>query len=226
MWRNIIVMSLYQLIVCLVLLFAGEDLLDLRGTGDHHYIVLRLNSVIFNSFVFMQIFSEINSRKIAELNIFENIQKSPIFVGIIIVTIATQVAFIEGVGRSVVGPAIGFMNLTGAEWAVSVIIGFFALPVGLAARLMPLHIFPGMTDDEADEGGARISERLRRRQRRLRLRCPLAKSASRFSMHPTLGKGPHFLLHLRRAHVSHHADYRGVAQVCSRCQPLHRARRR
>ena len=40
MWRNIIVMSLYQLIVCLVLLFAGEDLLDLRGTGDHHYIVL------------------------------------------------------------------------------------------------------------------------------------------------------------------------------------------
>ena len=151
MWRNIIVMSLYQLIVCLVLLFAGEDLLDLRGTGDHHYIVLRLNSVIFNSFVFMQIFSEINSRKIAELNIFENIQKSPIFVGIIIVTIATQVAFIEGVGRSVVGPAIGFMNLTGAEWAVSVIIGFFALPVGLAARLMPLHIFPGMTDDEADE---------------------------------------------------------------------------
>ena len=95
MWRNIIVMSLYQLIVCLVLLFAGEDLLDLRGTGDHHYIVLRLNSVIFNSFVFMQIFSEINSRKIAELNIFENIQKSPIFVGIIIVTIATQVAFIE-----------------------------------------------------------------------------------------------------------------------------------
>ena len=56
-------------------------------------IVLRLNSVIFNSFVFMQIFSEINSYR-GPFEHLENIQKSPIFVGIIIVTIATQVAFI------------------------------------------------------------------------------------------------------------------------------------
>ena len=48
MWRNIVVMSAYQLIVCLVLLFAGEDLLDLHDEGDHHYVTLRLNSVIFN----------------------------------------------------------------------------------------------------------------------------------------------------------------------------------
>ena len=150
MWRNIVVMSAYQLIVCLVLLFAGEDLLDLHDEGDHRYVTLRLNSVIFNTFVFMQVFSEINSRKIAELNIFENIQNSPIFVGIIALTILTQVAFIEGVGRSVVGPAIGFMNLTGGEWAVSVVIGFCALPVGFFARLMPLSVFPGKTDEEAD----------------------------------------------------------------------------
>ena len=36
---------------------AGENLLNLRDTGDHHYVVLRLNSVIFNSFVMMQVFS-------------------------------------------------------------------------------------------------------------------------------------------------------------------------
>ena len=34
MWRNIVVMSLYQLIVCLVLLFAGQDLLGIdEGRG-------------------------------------------------------------------------------------------------------------------------------------------------------------------------------------------------
>jgi Ca2+-transporting ATPase len=151
MWRNIIVMSAYQLVVCLVLLFAGEDLLNLHGTGDHHYVVLRLNSVIFNSFVMMQVFSEINARKMSELNVFENIHKSPVFVSIIVLTVATQVAFIEGVGRSVVGPAIGFMNLTGTEWLVSIIIGAIALPVGLAARLMPLRWFPGKTDEQADK---------------------------------------------------------------------------
>jgi Ca2+-transporting ATPase len=134
-----------------VLLFAGEDLLNLHGTGDHHYVVLRLNSVIFNSFVMMQVFSEINARKMSELNVFENIHKSPVFVSIIVLTVATQVAFIEGVGRSVVGPAIGFMNLTGAEWSVSIVIGAGALPVGLAARLMPLRWFPGKTDEQADK---------------------------------------------------------------------------
>ena len=150
MGRNIVVMSVYQLIVCLVLLFAGQDLLGIDETdGDAHYRTLRVNSVIFNTFVFMQIFSEINSRKITEWNVFEGIQDSPIFCFIIFLTIGTQAAFIEGVGRTVVGPAIGFMNLTGGEWAVCIVIGFCALPVGFIARQLPLDIFPGMTDEEA-----------------------------------------------------------------------------
>jgi Ca2+-transporting ATPase len=150
MWRNIVVMSVYQLIVCLVLLFAGQDLLGIDETdGDAHYRTLRVNSVIFNTFVFMQIFSEINSRKITEWNVFEGIQDSPIFCFIIFLTIGTQAAFIEGVGRTVVGPAIGFMNLTDGEWAVCIVIGFCALPVGFIARQLPLDIFPGMTDEEA-----------------------------------------------------------------------------
>ena len=150
MWRNIVVMSLYQLIVCLVLLFAGQDLLGIdESDGDGHYRTLRVNSVIFNAFVFMQIFSEINSRKITEWNVFEGIQSSPIFCFIIFLTIGTQAAFIEGVGRTIVGPAIGFMNLTGGEWAVCIVIGFCSLPVGFLARQLPLDIFPGRTDEEA-----------------------------------------------------------------------------
>eukprot|EP00227_Mantoniella_beaufortii_P012466 CAMPEP_0197604122 /NCGR_PEP_ID=MMETSP1326-20131121/40572_1 /TAXON_ID=1155430 /ORGANISM="Genus nov. species nov., Strain RCC2288" /LENGTH=1101 /DNA_ID=CAMNT_0043171735 /DNA_START=206 /DNA_END=3511 /DNA_ORIENTATION=+ len=156
MWRNICVMSCYQLSVCLVLLFAGKGLLDIPcaydadGHRDCHYQTLRLNSVIFNAFVFMQVFSEINSRKITEVNVFENLDESPIFCGILVATIAVQAAFIEGVGRSVVGPAIGFMNLTAKEWVVCLVIGVVALPVGFIARHMPLEWFPGKTDSEAD----------------------------------------------------------------------------
>ena len=123
---------------------------DADGHRDCHYQTLRLNSVIFNSFVFMQVFSEINSRKITEVNVFENLDKSPIFCGILLATVVVQAAFIEGVGRSVVGPAIGFMNLTAKEWAVCLIIGSIAIPVGFIARHLPLEWFPGMTDLEAD----------------------------------------------------------------------------
>ena len=149
MWRNICVMAAYQLIICLLLLFVGKNMLDIPDM-DHEYSTLRLNSVIFNAFVFMQIFSEINSRTIADKDIFEGIEKSPIFCSIIFITAVTQVAFIEGVGRSVVGPAIGFMNLSVKEWIVSVIIGAVALPIGFIARCLPLKLFPGKTDEEAD----------------------------------------------------------------------------
>ena len=54
--------------------------------GVHHLTVL------FNSFVFMQIFNEINSRKINdEHNVFDRILTNKIFMGVIIGTIITQV---------------------------------------------------------------------------------------------------------------------------------------
>ena len=96
MWRNIIGVSIYQFLVCLVLLFDGKDWMDLHKddyTGhrslsrrrrllggscddDSGDSTLKLNSIIFNAFVFMQVFSEINSRGIVERNVFKDIHKS------------------------------------------------------------------------------------------------------------------------------------------------------
>ena len=150
MWRNICVQAFYQFLVCLILLFAGKEMLGIDvDDGDSEHQTLQLNSVIFNTFVMMQIFNEINSRKIADFNILDNIQNSPIFCGIIIVTFLTQVALIEGVGRTVVGPAIGFMNLTTAEWFCSIGFGFGSIPVGFLMRVLPLKYFPGTTDEAA-----------------------------------------------------------------------------
>jgi P-type Ca2+ transporter type 2C len=154
MWRNIIGVSTYQLIVCITLMFYGHVLMDMScpvidGKEDCHHRTLELNGFIFNAFVFMQVFSEINSRRISEFNVFEDIQKSHLFCLIILATIGVQVLFIVAVGGTVVGPAIGFVNLSGKEWIVSIILGILVLPVGFLTRLMPLKWFPGMTDDEA-----------------------------------------------------------------------------
>ena len=49
-----------------------------------------LFTMIFNTFVFMQIFNEINARKIKdkEFNVFENFFNNPLFLVIEVVTIA------------------------------------------------------------------------------------------------------------------------------------------
>ena len=51
MWRNIIGQSIYQLVVLGVLMFAGENLLNIKGPDSKTV----LNTLIFNSFVFCQV---------------------------------------------------------------------------------------------------------------------------------------------------------------------------
>lgn len=57
MWRNIIGQSLYQTIVLLVLKFRGEKILKLNGPDATSI----LNTVIFNTFVFCQVFHFLTS---------------------------------------------------------------------------------------------------------------------------------------------------------------------
>ena len=161
MWRNIIGISVYQLIVCIVFMFKGKDLLDIKcpyvaataTTAAHydcHHQTLELNGFIFNTFVMMQVFSEINCRRISDINVFANIHKSPIFCGIIVLTVGVQTLFIEAVGATVVGPAIGFVDQSPKQWLISMIIGVIVLPVGALTRFLPLQWFPGVTDEESN----------------------------------------------------------------------------
>lgn len=54
MWKMIIGQSIYQLVVTLVLYFAGARILSYDTPGEH----ARLQSTIFNTFVWMQIFNQ------------------------------------------------------------------------------------------------------------------------------------------------------------------------
>ena len=56
------------------------------GGATQHY------TMVFNVFVLMQIFNEVNSRKIHnELNVFDGVLKNKIFLIIVIGTLVTQV---------------------------------------------------------------------------------------------------------------------------------------
>jgi Ca2+ transporting ATPase len=50
-------------------------------------------TMIFNSFVMMTLFNEINARKIhGQRNVFEGLNRNPVFIGIWIATFVSQVA--------------------------------------------------------------------------------------------------------------------------------------
>lgn len=57
----------------------------------------KADSLLFNSFIWLQIFNEINSRRINdELNVFAHIHHSPIFLGVLLVTAGLQASSAVG----------------------------------------------------------------------------------------------------------------------------------
>ncbi|CAG8488589.1 9310_t:CDS:2 [Diversispora eburnea] len=124
MWKMIIGQSIFQLVVTLVLLYRGFDIL-----GDDAH----LPTVIFNTFVFMQIFNEVNCRRLDnKLNIFKNIWANKFFVFIFVIMIGTQILLV-----TFGGAAFQTESLNIQEWLVCIGLGFLSIPIGVIIRLLP-----------------------------------------------------------------------------------------
>jgi Ca2+-transporting ATPase len=92
-------------------------------------------SILFNAFIFCQIFNEINARRINdEYTIFVGLFTNPIFIAVIAITVVCQVIIIN----------VPFINtkffkvtrLTWEEWLVTVTIGVGAIPLSLLTRFI------------------------------------------------------------------------------------------
>ncbi|XP_057982053.1 putative calcium-transporting ATPase 11, plasma membrane-type isoform X4 [Malania oleifera] len=126
MWRNIIGQSIFQLAVLGVFNFAGKQLLRLNDSDATDI----LNTFIFNTFVFCQVFNEINSREIEKINIFRGMFDSWIFIGIISLTIAFQVIIVE-----FLGDFASTVPLSWQLWLLSVLLGSVSLLVAVFLKL-------------------------------------------------------------------------------------------
>ena len=94
MLRFILGHGFYQLIVMFVLCFHGHVLFDVEyGFNREHSDPPTAHlTILFNTFVMMQIFNEINARKIhGERNVFGGIFTNKLFIIIAVGTIAVQV---------------------------------------------------------------------------------------------------------------------------------------
>ncbi|KAI9359073.1 PMCA-type calcium-translocating P-type ATPase [Pilaira anomala] len=129
MWKMIIGQAIFQITVTLVLLYG-----DVLGYDSESAV---LQTVVFNTFVFCQIFNEINCRRIdSHLNIFSNIFANKFFIVIFFLCVLGQVVIVQFGGA-----AFQVVPLDAAHWGIAIVIGFFSLPIGVVIRLIPDHIF-------------------------------------------------------------------------------------
>lgn len=140
MTKNILGQAVYQLIIIFGLLFVGDRLLDIEsGRGQP------LNSeatqhftIIFNVFVFMTLFNELNARKIhGQRNIFEGLFTNPIFYSIWIITLVSQL-FIIQFGKV----AFSTKSLNIEQWLWSVFFGLGTLIWGQIVTSIPTRKMP------------------------------------------------------------------------------------
>ncbi|KAI7527475.1 calcium-translocating P-type ATPase, partial [Hortaea werneckii] len=133
MWKMIIGQAIYQLVVTLVLYFAGPRILDGILDGNSQEEQLELQALVFNTFTWMQIFNALNNRRLDNrFNVFEGITKNWFFIMIFCIMVGGQTLIIF-----VGGEAFSVTRQTGPQWAIAIILGVISLPIGIVIRLVP-----------------------------------------------------------------------------------------
>ncbi|KAL8367276.1 hypothetical protein RB599_010324 [Gaeumannomyces hyphopodioides] len=142
MAKMIIGQAICQLAITFVLNFGGFTLLGYKGAENGEK---RLKTLVFNTFVWLQIFNEVNNRRLDnKLNILEGVFKNYWFLGINTIMIGGQILIIF-----IGGDAFKITPLDGKEWGMSIGLGAMSLPVGALSRLIPdrwlLKLLPAFT---------------------------------------------------------------------------------
>ncbi|XP_060051496.1 plasma membrane calcium-transporting ATPase 1 isoform X2 [Erinaceus europaeus] len=135
MMKNILGHAFYQLVVVFTLLFAGEKFFDidsgrnapLHAPPSEHY------TIVFNTFVLMQLFNEINARKIhGERNVFEGIFNNAIFCMIVLGTFVVQIIIVQFGGKP-----FSCSELSIEQWLWSIFLGMGTLLWGQLISTIP-----------------------------------------------------------------------------------------
>ncbi|GAB1599825.1 plasma membrane calcium-transporting ATPase 2 isoform X8 [Argonauta hians] len=142
MMKNIIGHAIYQLIVIFVLLFGGAEIMDIDSgridEAEKHAPPSQHFTIIFNTFVMMTLFNEVNSRKIhGQRNILSGLRRNPVFVGIWVGTLISQIIIIE-----LGGFAFSTKGLSLDQWLWCLFLGIGALLWGQIITTIPTHKLP------------------------------------------------------------------------------------
>ncbi|CAM1506425.1 Fc.00g060660.m01.CDS01 [Cosmosporella sp. VM-42] len=144
MWKMILGQSVYQLAITFLLYYGSPKgilpLSDNRIPGKDE-----INTLVFNTFVWMQIFNQWNNRRLDnKFNIFEGLLQNWFFIGISTLMCGGQVLiiFVGGAAFSINGD-----GQDGTMWAIAIVLGFISIPVGIIIRLIPDRVMIALFPD-------------------------------------------------------------------------------
>lgn len=141
MWRNIVGHAVYQIFILTVFLFYGDVIMEIPSsihqvpwtyeTGVHY-------TMFFNIFVFLQVFNEINARKLkkTEINVFQGFFRNPLFLFVIIGTVFVQLLIVEYGGK-----AVNCSPLTSEQNIQCIMIGLTSLVWGWVLKKLPEKLY-------------------------------------------------------------------------------------
>jgi Ca2+-transporting ATPase len=143
MFKQIIGQAIYQIVACLIVYFMGQTWFPDNRTNlkqpPFGYVTA---TMVFNVFIFCQVFNEINCRSISrgklflisDKNVFSGFFNNYIFISIFIITVLGQIVIVTwgGIIFSLDPEGLSLQN-----WGISLAIGFGSLIVGFLIRLLP-----------------------------------------------------------------------------------------
>ncbi|XP_053217833.1 plasma membrane calcium-transporting ATPase 1-like [Podarcis raffonei] len=135
MLKNILFHAIYQMAVVFSLVFAGEKFFDIENARNvpMNYPPTQHYTIVFNTFVMMQIFNEVNARKIhGERNVFSGIFSNTIFCFISVGTLVVQVIIVELGGKP-----FSCTKLSLEQWLWSIFFGLGTLIWGQVIVFFP-----------------------------------------------------------------------------------------
>merc|ERR1711865_553529 len=141
MWRNIAVQAIFQLIVLALIMANPEGMGFTIGPYESAGYTTMFQSrphytIIFNVFVWCQVFNEFNSRRLDNTpGCFAGVMSSKIFMGVIVATVVTQILFVEFGGNYT-----KTVSLCLGDWVRTVGIASLTVPLGYVVRSQQLFI--------------------------------------------------------------------------------------
>lgn len=139
MWKFIISQGTIQIIILGTILFKGPEIFGIPssiGVSDWNDETGKHYSIFFNVFVLLQVFNEINARKLKaeEVNVFENFFNNKLFLVILVSTIIIQLTMVKYGGKS-----LKTVELSFTENLLCLLLGSVSLLSCLAYKVILPH---------------------------------------------------------------------------------------
>jgi len=131
MWKMILGQAFFQLAICFTLYHTDLGILGFRKT----LLLQDRDSLVFNVFVWMQIFNQLNCRRVDNrFNILEGITNNLVFFLITGLIVGVQCLLIFFGGK-----ALNTTALSPTQWGCSIATGACTIPIGALIRCVPDH---------------------------------------------------------------------------------------